>query len=156
MSYTILALDQSSRTTGWAVFKDGKLHDYGKFTFDDEIVGVRLKKFRLKIEELIDTYFPDEVVFEDIQEQNNILTFKALAQVQGVLMELLTFLKIPYSTIMAVTWKSALGVKGKARAEQKRNAQQYVTNTYNVKATQDESDAICIGTAYIKKNQCAW
>ena len=153
---TVLALDQSSHTTGWAVFKDGKLHDYGKFTFDDEIVGVRLKKFRLKIEELIDTYLPDEVVFEDIQEQRNILIFKILAQVQGVLMELLTFLGIPYSTIMAVTWKSALGVKGRARAEQKRNAQQYVTNTYGINVVQDIADAICIGDAYIRRNKCAW
>lgn len=153
---TILAFDQSSHTSGWAVLKDGKLHDYGKFTFDDESVGVRLKKFRLKIEELINTYSPDEVVFEDIQEQNNILTFKVLAQVQGVLMEVLTSLEIPYSTIMAVTWKSTLGIKGKARAEQKRNAQQYITNTYGINVVQDIADAICIGDAYIRRNKCAW
>ena len=153
---TILAFDQSSKTTGWAVFKDGKLHDYGKFTFEDESVGIRLKKIRLKVEELVDIYFPDKVIFEDIQEQNNILTFKVLAQVQGVMMELFSFLNIPYTSIMAVTWKSILGIRGKARAEQKRNAQKYVINTYNVKATQDESDAICIGAAYLKQNQCAW
>ena len=153
---TILALDQSSKITGWSVFKDNKLHAYGKFSLDDDNIGVRLKKFRIKIKELIDTYSPDEVVFEDIQEQNNILTFKVLAQVQGVLMELLTSLNIQYSTILAVSWKSTLSIKGRARAEQKRNAQQYVINTYGIKATQDESDAICIGDAHIKLNQCAW
>lgn len=153
---TLLSFDQASKTTGWAVFKDGKLQDYGKFTLEDENIGVRLMKFRIKVEELIDTYSPDEVVFEDIQEQNNILTFKVLAQVQGVMMELLNFLKIPYTIILASTWKSTLGIKGKTRPEQKRNAQQYVLNHYEVKATQDESDAICIGTAHLKKNQCAW
>lgn len=70
--------------------------------------------------------------------------------------ELLTSLKIPHSTMLAVQWKSILGIKGKARAEQKRNAQQYVLNIYGVKATQDESDAVCIGAAYLKGRKCAW
>jgi hypothetical protein len=35
----LLALDQASRTSGWAIYKDGKLSDYGKFTFEDEDMG---------------------------------------------------------------------------------------------------------------------
>jgi hypothetical protein len=30
----LLALDQSSRITGWAVFKDKKLEAYGKIVYD--------------------------------------------------------------------------------------------------------------------------
>jgi hypothetical protein len=43
-----------------------------------------------------------------------------------------------------------LGIRGRARAEQKRNAQQFVLNTYNIKAIQDICDAICIGTHVIR------
>lgn len=132
---SILSFDQASRTTGWAYFEDNKLVDHGKFTLEDDDVGVRLMQFRLKIEELIDRYSPDKVIYEDIQEQNNILTFKVLAEVYGVMSELLTSLKIPHTALPAVTWKSTLDIKGKARAEQKRNAQQYVMDTYNIKAT---------------------
>lgn len=153
---TLLSFDQASKTTGWACFQDNKLLTYGKFTLDDDDVGVRLTKFRTKVQELINQYQPDEVVFEDIQEQNNIQTFKVLAQVYGVMSELLTSIKMPHSTLLAVQWKSDLKIKGKARAEQKRNAQQYVQNTYSIKATQDESDAICIGTAYLNARKCAW
>lgn len=153
---TLLSFDQASKTTGWACFQDNKLLTYGKFTLDDDDVGIRLTKFRIKVQELINKYHPDEVVFEDIQEQNNIQTFKVLAQVYGVMLELLTSIKMPHSTLLAVQWKSDLKIKGKARAEQKRNAQQYVQNTYNIKATQDESDAICIGTAYLNSRKCAW
>ena len=32
---TILALDQASRTTGYSVWKDGKMQTYGKFTYDN-------------------------------------------------------------------------------------------------------------------------
>lgn len=153
---TLLSFDQASKTTGWACFQDNKLLIYGKFTLDDDDVGIRLTKFRTKVQKLINQYRPDEVVFEDIQEQNNIQTFKVLAQVYGVMSELLTSIKMPHSTLLATQWKSALDVKGKARAEQKRNAQQYVMNTYNIKATQDESDAICIGAAYLGSRKCAW
>jgi hypothetical protein len=45
----LLALDQSSRTTGYAIYVDGKLNNYGKFTLEDEDIGLRLVKFRDKI-----------------------------------------------------------------------------------------------------------
>lgn len=76
---------------------------------------------------------------------NNVHTFKTLAEIYGVLHELCVELDLPYVVILAGTWKSTLGIKGKARAEQKRNAQAWVQNTFNVKPIQDECDAICIG-----------
>lgn len=42
----LLALDQSSRCSGFAVFDDGDLIDSGTFTFTDEDLGVRLTKIR--------------------------------------------------------------------------------------------------------------
>lgn len=82
---------------------------------------------------------------------NNVQTFKVLAEVFGVVYELVTELEIPHTAVVAGTWKSALGIKGKSRPEQKRNAQAYVVSTYGVKATQDESDAICIGSYMTNK-----
>ena len=70
----------------------------------------------------------------------------------GIIDELLTEKKIPHIAVLASSWKSTLSIKGKTRPEQKRNAQAYVEKTYGVKATQDESDAICIGSHYTKKN----
>jgi hypothetical protein len=45
-----------------------------------------------------------------------------LAEVFGVLAELCIELDIPQSAVLASVWKSKLGIKGAARAEQKRNA----------------------------------
>jgi hypothetical protein len=39
---TLLALDQSSRCTGYSVFKDGELIDSGTFDLDDPYFGNRL------------------------------------------------------------------------------------------------------------------
>ena len=149
---TILALDQASRTSGWAVYKDGKLIKYGKFTYEDTDFGERLCKIRNKVQELIDTYLPNEIVFEDIQLQstigNNVETFKKLAEVFGIVYELATELGIANRAVISTVWKSKLGLlhgKGQDRAAQKREAQVWVQNTYGIKPTQDEVDAICIG-----------
>ena len=149
----VLALDQASRTSGWAVFDDGKLATFGKFTANNSDVGDRLHFIRSKVNSLIDEYDIDEVVFEDIQLQNNVVnnvaTFKALAEVFGVLYELFVTLKIPRTAVLSTVWKSTLGIKGKDRAAQKKAAQAWVEKTYGVKPTQDECDAICIGAHYI-------
>ena len=50
----ILALDQSSRTSGYAVFENNNLIASGHFTFTDDDFGVRLYKIRNKIISLID------------------------------------------------------------------------------------------------------
>ena len=89
----------------------------------------------------------------DSHHINNVSTFKILAEVFGVIYELATELGLKTQAILAGTWKSTCGVKGKTRPEQKRNAQQFVIDTYNIKATQDECDAICIGYHVCKKNQ---
>lgn len=87
---------------------------------------------------------------------NNVQTFKALAEVYGIVGELCEELRLPHQSILASSWKSTLGIKGKTRAEQKRNAQQYVREQLNVKATQDESDSICIGLAYLYNSKNDW
>lgn len=151
----LLALDQSSHISGYSIFYDEKLETFGKFSFDDEDIGERLHKIRNKVKELIDTYDINEVAFEDIQLQNNVhnnvQTFKILAEVFGIIYELVTELEIPHTAILAGTWKSTLGIKGKNRVEQKRNAKAFVNEKYNIKATQDEADAICIGTHMLTK-----
>lgn len=156
----LLALDQASKVTGWAIFEDGKLEKYGKISLDDPNIDTRLVQLRQNIWALIESENIDEVVFEDIQQQNNVAnnvqTFKILAEVYGVISELLQELHIPHSTVLAASWKSTLSIKGRSRAEQKKNAQLYVEQNYSVHVIQDIADAICIGTHHIKQNQCAW
>ena len=153
----ILALDQSTRVTGWAVFADDTLQEYGKFDAENAgaDIGKRLTYIREKVKALIDKYGIQKILIEEIQLQNtvgnNVVTYKKLAYVQAVLIQMLDELKLPYEVIASSSWKSTLGIKGRARAEQKKNAQIYVNTIYGIKATQDECDAICIGTHYSKK-----
>ena len=160
----LLALDQASRVSGYAVFIDGKLETYGKIVSEYDDIGERLHYIREKVSKLIADYDIDHIAFEDIQLQktvngvesvNNVQTFKVLAEVFGVIYELAISLEIPYTVILASTWKSTLLIKGARRDEQKRNAQAFAQNTYNIKCTQDEADAICIGTHVLVKSGLA-
>lgn len=153
---TLMSLDQSSHTTGWAIFEDGKLIQNGKFDLKSEDIGERLYDYRETIKKLIDKYNPDKVAFEDIQMQgsiNNVVTYRILAEILGITQELMVEIKMPYEIISSNTWKSKLDIKGKARAEQKRNASAWVLNTYGKKVTQDEADAICLGASTLIKNK---
>lgn len=157
----LLSLDQASKITGWAIFNDGSLEDYGKIELEEENVGMRLVELRERIKLLILANNIDMVAFEDIQLQtsigSNVVTFKVLSCVYGIILELLEELGIEYEIVPSVKWKSTLGIKGKKRPEQKQNAQQYVLDTYGVKPTQDECDAICIGTHVLHSViQTAW
>ena len=156
----LLALDQASKITGYAIYEENKLMSYGKITANQTDVGQRLVYIRNEIQKLIIDNNITEVIMEDIQLQgnvvNNVQTFKTLAEVFGVIYELLTEMKIPNSAVLSVSWKSAIGVKGRSRAEQKKNAQKFALDTYNVKATEDECDAICIGHYAISKRDTAF
>ena len=158
----ILALDQATHTTGWSLWKDGQLTDFGKFSFDDDNILQRIHKVCVWIQIFIIEHKPDKIVFEDIQMQgmiNNVQTFKALAQLQGAIIETCYYKKIPFEIISPNQWRSSCKLlKGNAkdRASQKRAAQQWVREQFGKTCTQDEADAICIGYAAAEPNELNW
>ena len=152
----LLALDQASRTTGYAVFEDDQLVKSGTFTLRSDDIGERLVDYRKYIEKLIIDNDVDEIAFEDIQMQsqvNNVQTFKVLAEIFGVTQEYLAEQEHSYHIVSSNTWKSKLNIKGRTRTEQKKNAQAYVLEHFNKKVSQDESDAICIGASIVLDNK---
>ena len=54
MANNILALDQASRTSGFAVFQENQLIDSGTFTYADDDFSLRLVKIRNKVISLIE------------------------------------------------------------------------------------------------------
>ena len=147
----ILALDQSTRISGWSIFENKELKDFGHWTETSDSIGKRILNISNHIKDLINKYDPDLVVFENIQLQNRNIgvdTFQKLAWVQGAIISVLEEWDVEYKIIYASEWrKSCDFLKGndKHRNEQKKIAQQWVKDTYNLKCTQDEADAICIG-----------
>ena len=156
----LIAFDQALNTTGYSIFKDGSLVGFDKFTTSDVSTAEKLKEFMSFLDKLLESKKPNKVAFEEIQLQQipgstahgNVETFKKLAYVQAILMETLAEKGIAFEIVSSNTWKSTCGVKGRARAEQKRNAQKFVETEYGVKAIQDICDSICIGKHVLEKD----
>ena len=156
----LIAFDQALNTTGYSIFKDGSLVSFDKFTTSDVSTAEKLKEFKSFLNKLLEDKKPNKVAFEEIQLQQipgstahgNVETFKKLAYVQAILMEALAEKGIAFEIVSSNTWKSTCGVKGRARAEQKRNAQKFVETEYGVKAIQDICDSICIGKHVLEKD----
>lgn len=146
-----LALDQATKTSGWAVYLSGNLVEHGIYKTDGYI-GERImhikKWFLGKIDHLEMVYgVPiDMIVLEDIQmHSTDVVTYKALAHLQGVLINSAMERGIKTKVVPASTWRHQLGIKGKGKTIQKKNAQIFVTNNFGLEVNNDESDAICIG-----------
>lgn len=150
----LLALDQASHTTGYAVFVDNKPIVISHFNAKGKDIGNRLVSIRQNILNLIKEYDIDTVAFEDIQLQNNVVqnvkTFKMLAEVYGVIEETLKEIEIDYYIVPPTVWKATVKIAGKGREKEKLLAQKYVAETYNMQCTEDEADAACLGTHVIK------
>lgn len=143
----IITLDQSSKITGYAIFDDTELVDYGIFetSLSDEIARINMLKMWLL--SMIEKWKPDYIGLEGIQYEQyfGVTTFQTLARVQGVLMECCFEQKIPYEICHTQVWRSHCGVKGKSRVDKKQSMKQIIKDLYDVSVTDDIADAIGIG-----------
>ena len=151
-----LSLDQATRITGYAIFYDNKLVKVDQFELTDVNIGTRLKKYKEKILKIIDENGVNQVLFEEIQLQQNVETFKKLAMLYGTTMLLLEEINVPYDVVSSNTWKSKCKIKKQGREKEKLAAQKFVEQEYGIHVSQDKADAICLGYSQLKKPDFDW
>jgi Holliday junction resolvasome RuvABC endonuclease subunit len=152
----VLALDQSLKVTGWSVYEDNKLIDYGTFSISpSKPIEQRLAQVQQELNELVHKYEEfDFVVLEGCQLQmGNVETFRKLCYVQAVIIEWCYFNNIKYDIYSPSHWRSIIKNNyqvsfGRKRAEQKEAAVNFVSEHFNISPTEDEADAILIGLSY--------
>lgn len=143
----ILSIDQSTKISGYSIFDNKQLISYGKLEVDTKENPIeRMNQMYDKIVNLINSIQPDFIVFEDVQFQQNYGTFQQLSQLQGIVMSILFERNIGFQIVQPTKWKSFCQIKGRKRIEQKANTIQMVKEKYNLEVSEDEADAIGIGT----------
>lgn len=151
----ILAFDQSSRLSGWAIFEDGEYVDSGvidkhKITDSDK----RVAEMGLAIYRKIKETAPDLIIAENIQNQSNTATVILLARLQGMILGYCAAHKIRVEILGPSQWRSELAFKQGPkvkREELKKQAMNYVEKNFDVEdCTEDQAEAICIGSAASK------
>jgi len=156
-----LAIDNALVTSGWALFEDDNLIKYDKFkTSSTDPIEERLGQIIDWLDFMYHEYKFDKILFEDCQQQSNrnVQTFHKLSMVKAMILYWCGVIKMPYQCSSPSHWRSILKDKyniswGRNRGSQKLAAQEFVKEHFNIKATEDECDAICLGLAGIIENE---
>lgn len=152
----LLALDQSSAITGWAIFENGEFVKSGVLDIKKEHDSeTRVRNMMLLIGCLIRSKHPDCVVIEDAYRHFNEATYKMLNQIQGAILYYCYDAELPLKILAASTWRSILGFNQGRKVTRWRLKQQsvdFVKDNYGKEVSNDEADAICIGHAAIKED----
>ena len=162
-----LALDQALKISGWAIFNNTRLEKIGTISTNPTYpIHVRLSTIWQHLDILYNKEHFEYVFFEDVQKQTNVETFKRLCYVQAVIMLWCNHNKIDYTILSPSHWRKVIKDNyqvnfGRKREEQKSAAKEWVHSNFNdfTDATEDECDAVCLGTAGIielDKNRSAW
>lgn len=147
----ILALDQSTNATGFAVFnKEGKYIYSGVYKTKSVNIDGKILELTDYIHYLIDRFNISHVIMEDVQQQSNAKTFKHLSMILGACVKQCLLCDVTHTIVTPTTWRAYLGIKTRPRPDAKAGAKLYALMQYGVDCKKDdESDAICIGSWYV-------
>lgn len=157
MKTTMLALDTSTTCTGFAVYENGKLVDYGCLDFDPKVpMDIRLEEIIDRIYTLIDKLNPQivvaEMTFAQNSARNNVETQKNLTLLLGAVWGKCVITGAYFHSFRASEWRKLVdsGKKPKKREELKKWSIDKVNSFLKTEINNDNiSDAILIGQAYV-------
>lgn len=154
-STTLLSLDTSTTSTGWAIFKDGEYQESGVID-DFKKVKNGYERLKLMTKELLDSIGqlkPDIVVIEKDVVFGNMKVIDMLMKIIGAVYGFCLFNGITYYEFAPSEWRKYVKLQafGRKRDEFKKASIKYIKDNLNMDVNDDEADAICIGLAYCKK-----
>lgn len=164
LTMNILALDQS-RSGGYAIFdyETKQLITYGSFSFPNEKYSYPKAIFKIKrlVDKLIKQYDVHACFIEEIALKMNVVAFKRLAQLQGVLENYFIEHYMLYDIIQPTVWQNYAGARKrtskeiqnktvelntKGKKETKILSIQFIHDVYGIDTSNDGiADAIGIG-----------
>lgn len=152
----IVAFDQATKVTGYAVLEDGVLSRHGVLTVNgsDDIMS-RIYRMVDQITDLITEEKPDVLYFEGVEGVQNERTMIYLANLQGMCLGCSRMLGYTGKTIDVATWRHTMQFqmgRGVKREDLKAQAVKTVADTYGVECGDDEAEAICIAVAVYRIN----
>lgn len=153
----LLALDTSTTCTGYSVYENGELTDYGCLDFDSSIpMDIRLEKIMNEIYALIDKLNPQivvaEMTFANTASKNNVETQKNLTLLLGAVWGKCVLTGAYFHYFRASEWRKLVdsSKKPRKREELKKWSIDKVNSILKTEINNDNiSDAVLIGMAYI-------
>ena len=163
----VMGIDASTTSTGWSIFNNNKLVDYGVIKPKGENWRERLENQGPLISKIIEKYKPEKVYMEDVplSVAGGIKTGIILGAVQGFVYGLFSSYSIKILFVSPTNWRSKVGIFNGKRNGTKREALKKASiekaNTLfginlkwvspsSIKNEDDISDAILVAYSQIK------
>ncbi len=162
----VCGIDASTRSTGWSIFDDKKLIDYGIIKPEGDGWREHIINQAPELLKIFNQYCPDKIYMEDVPlKQGNLLTLVQLGAVQGFFYGLVASFNIPVEFLNPSQWRGPIGLfdgtrAGTKRAEMKRKSVEKANELFgldliwkspcSIKNEDDISDAILIAYSQIK------
>ena len=150
-SLKLIAFDQSTRATGWCVMelKTADIVESGVIipNKNDETID----RIIYTIKRCLNLVRTNEVAFvfiEGVQVQRNPRVYEILAKLAGALEVMLYESGYLVNVVKASEWRKRVGIKGRKRAEVKKEAIELVKELYGLDVSEDESEAILFARAF--------
>lgn len=152
MDIKLLSLDTSTTSTGFALYINGKLTEYGKLTDSTSKSSERMANMIKMVFKKIDEYCPDIIVTELTAVIRNPKVQRELTMLLGAIYGKCVFENIDYYSFRPTEWRKLADSekKPRKREELKQWSIDLVNKIFNAELDSDDiSDAILIGMAYI-------
>lgn len=156
----LLALDMSTKSTGYAIYKHNKLVQYNYITATSNDLFNRIKIMMNAINKILQQNLDLEyVIMEEVRQQGfiNVKTYKALMYLQGCIQMIIhqKFKHLQTDFLYPSSWRKICQIKqgrGIQRKQQKQLDIQWVKDNFNIIPENDDvADAIGLGYGYINK-----
>lgn len=159
-----ISIDQATKKSGIAYWEGKKLLNHEllnvkKADFYERLALIRKEIKKRILKNNVDYVLIEGIQLESIENQSkdiSVETFRKLAMLQGVLVELFIELNVDFDIVRPSVWKSKLNIFHNSRTEQKKEAMSLVYQELQEKVSEDEADAICIGLSHITEFDSAW
>ena len=134
----ILALDLSTKSSGYAIFDNDKLIDYGCISAGSANLFSRIDKMVEELDKILTKYKFSHVYIEDVYPEdvhNNIQVYKALVYLQGFILHKLDDFNLKHTFFLPSEWRSKCGIhtgRGVKRDTLKLKDVQFVQNQFHL------------------------
>lgn len=153
----IMAIDASSKSSGWSVFEDNKLIDYGCISASSTDLIKRIQKMIEGFDDTLSKYKINKIILEEVRPDtgfnSNTNVWKALTWLQAAI-AFLVHEKYPQTEIEYIypsSWRSKIGIRtgrGIKRETLKEADIKYVKEHFGIDVNDDIADSICINCSY--------
>lgn len=150
---TLMAIDSSTTSTGFSIFTNKKLIDYGCIELKKiQNTDKRIKKMVMEIYGLIKKYDPKIIITEMTVVTRNAQAQRNLTMILGAIYGYCIQNDITYISFRPTEWRKLISKEKKPRKrdELKLWSKQKVNDIFGInKINDDISDAILLGQSYI-------